>query len=397
MESSNRPTGCGIALLSLVTILFVAGVIAAIVTQRVAPPAASLVKREGPPDPVLKIKPPEAPPSSAEGQDLRAADGDDLLDVAERLMADQRWADALPYQYWGVEATGRGRGELALCYAQSGQQDAALYWLQEAAIHDGVAVESVQSDPLWQPLRDHKSWKSLEAFLEACRQHWHKSIITDIVSIEPQGRDVAGSLPAIVVLPPNGQCPSRFVRRSRWQPVADRFGMVVIGVSGVGPEGPHRFVWGTDETRNHNHIRNQLDGGLSGPKYQLGKLIAIGFGEGGPLAFEVTARYPNFFQGSIVVSPRKSSTRFETIEREKLHLQSGFVLVTDPNDVDEARELTQRYADWAKTVGAHVMHEELPVKPAAVPSTELIGRVPAWIEWLQAVSAGKSTRTEPAP
>jgi predicted esterase len=230
----------------------------------------------------------------------------------------------------------------------------------------------------------------LEPFLEACQRYWLASQVADIVAIEPTQATAARRFPALVILPPDGESPSHFVRRADWQPLADHLGMAVVGVSGSAPEGLRRFRWSRDGTRNHNHIRYQLDSGMSGPKYQLGELIAVGFAEAGPLAFELAAKYPRYFQGAVIVSPRNPSIEMEKIPRDGLHLQTGFVIVTSSEDSVETQELTQLYADWARTVGAHASHEVLSGRLTAVPTPEFREKLLGWVEHLKAVAGIKT-------
>src|SRR4051812_17354191 len=117
---------------------------------------AAAADRDSWPEAVLKLKPPfpiSAPPAPASSYGKI-----DLLDVdkaralartADDLARTGQIEDAIKIRYWYIVGTpgAWGRPNLAALYAATHRTEAAVYWLQQAAIEEGLPPDEIKDYP----------------------------------------------------------------------------------------------------------------------------------------------------------------------------------------------------------------------------------------------------------
>ena len=74
---------------------------------------------------------------------------------------------AAQLQYWAVETTGTEQYDLACYHARLGRVNAAFYWLQLAAVEDGVDAAWAEQDPDLEPLRGDARWGKVRDYFAA--------------------------------------------------------------------------------------------------------------------------------------------------------------------------------------------------------------------------------------
>ena len=98
------------------------------------------------PVPPLQLAVPSALPEQLDQRDLKAMQVAELLGYTEQAVAKEDYSRAATFQFWYVQKSMEGRYDLACYLARLGQTDPALYWLQLAAIEEGVDAQWAQRD-----------------------------------------------------------------------------------------------------------------------------------------------------------------------------------------------------------------------------------------------------------
>ncbi len=198
-----------------------------------------------------------------------------------------------------LEGPGRPRLDHAGKLARAGQLDAAVYWLEEAALTEGAPVKRVEADPALAPLRRDARWPELRAFLVAAAESWALSTPHQDPIALPRTR--APGAPLTVALYLHG-IHSRGEIGPREQRLADELGIAIVAVDGTLPSGERRFRW--SESAELDLAR--LDAALARHAGELGArgpLLLYGFSQGGAAAGELALRYPERFAGVLLLSP----------------------------------------------------------------------------------------------
>ena len=123
------------------------------------------------PVPPLQLAMPSAMPEQVDGKDLKKMDEAELFGPRNQAMTKEDYSHAATYQYWFVQKTKTGQYNLACFLAQIGQTDAAFYWLQQAAIEEGVDSTHAQRDSDLTSLRRDPRWAKL-------RNTWRTATVT---------------------------------------------------------------------------------------------------------------------------------------------------------------------------------------------------------------------------
>src|SRR5260370_12699003 len=89
----------------------------------------------------LELSAPSAPSARLGGEDLQKVNIHDLRAKARDAAEQGEYAKAVQLQHWAVARGGSGQYNLACYYARTNRADAALYWLQEAGLKEGVDVD----------------------------------------------------------------------------------------------------------------------------------------------------------------------------------------------------------------------------------------------------------------
>ncbi len=203
---------------------------------------------------MFAIAKPGRPSNEFQGRDLKEVDGEQLAAAAQAAAANGDNHAAALLQYWSVEALDHGRYNLACWQALAGDKEAAFYWLQEAALRDGVDAAWADQDSDLDSLRLDPRWPRIAAFLGQCNAYWASSGRHSISLVLPEGYKPGTPIGAVVGLHGLGAEPNGFVDKS-YQDFANDLNMAFIGVSGIVPRGPRSFVWSEDAVRDAEQIR----------------------------------------------------------------------------------------------------------------------------------------------
>src|SRR5262249_49493367 len=149
-----------------------------------------------------------------------------------RAMAKEDYPRAAVYQYWYVQKSKTGQYNLACFLAQTGQTDPAFYWLQVAALEEGVDAQHAQRDEDLDSLRRDPRWGAVRQFLVDCNRYFESAPLAHNAVVLPKGYQHGTPIPAVLWLHGLGSRPEDFVNRSG-QEYADKLNVALIGVSGT--------------------------------------------------------------------------------------------------------------------------------------------------------------------
>jgi hypothetical protein len=144
-------------------------------------------RQGGKPIPPLQLAVPSAMPAQLDGKDLKIMEEDELLGRANQAMRKEDYSRAATFQYWYVQKSKTGQYNLACFLAQVGQADAAFYWLQLAAIEEGVDTQHAERDEDLTLLRSDPRWGKVRLYLAACNRYFEMTPNARTVLVSPQG------------------------------------------------------------------------------------------------------------------------------------------------------------------------------------------------------------------
>jgi predicted esterase len=319
-----------------------------------ATPAAAPTK----PKPPLEIAAPSAPPAKINDTDFTKFSSGDLFVLSRTAAREGHYPVAAIAQYWYVRKANEGRYDLACYLSRAGQADAAFYWLQLAAIEEGLDTREVEHDPDLETLYKDARWPKMLGYIKECRTYFETAPITRTVLIVPKGYDKTKPITAIVWLHGYLSGPDDFVNAEA-QRYADTLNVALIGISATKSRGPRSFMWAVDVEKDYARVRAGLAEVSDRVTVEKGKLIALGFSQGGQLAVEVAVRHPDEFAGAIAFSAGSRSQLAGVTPAESLK-QRGFVLCVNGKENPGTVALTKNDADWLAAAGAKLIHKVYP-------------------------------------
>jgi predicted esterase len=258
----------------------------------------------------LTLASPAVPSSDDRGRDLSKVDGDELASLARRLASAGNPREAARFQTWAVRSGVGGQYNLACWTALAGDLDGAFYWLQEAALDDGVEASWAGQDPDLASLHKDPRWKQVAPFLKRCNAYWAASGHRQVVLVLPEGYRQGTPIGVLVGMHGLGHRPDGFLDEDLYQAFADELNMAIVGVSGTVSIGRRSFVWSEDPSADARQVRQALDGLSDRLTVKHGHVIAFGFSQGAQMGFEVAFRNPDEFRGAIVMSPGANNRFF---------------------------------------------------------------------------------------
>jgi predicted esterase len=348
----------------------------------VSTPAGPLVCiSSGPkPSPPLMLEKPAAPPVLLDGQDLRKLPDDQLRRLAHLAETTMNYPNAAILQYWLVERTKTGRYDLACYLARTGKADPAFYWLQLAALEEGVDADHAARDEDLATLRADPRWHEVQTYLTACTRYF-ESGAGPTALVLPAGYKQGTPIPVVVWLHGLGSNPEDFVNE-RCQVYADAVNVAIVGVSATVPRGPRKYVWAVDAERDARRVKDALAEVSNRVTIKPGHLIAFGFSQGGQVALELAVRNPEEFAGAIVLSPGAASHLADVQPSPRL-TRRGFVLTCGEMEAPGNVELTTQDADWLRAARAKVLEKHYAGVSAHALPADFATRFPEWIKLIE--------------
>ncbi len=317
------------------------------------PAAAKASAQPAKPAIPVPLKPPPAPSSQFGKYDLTKIPAADLASASNEFYRKNQYPEAVQFAHYALKAGAHQGYNLACYHARAGNKDAALYWLQETALDEGVDATWAENDPDLAILRKDTQWSQVSDYLKACNAYWAASGHHKTTLVVPKGYNPRTPIGVLIGMHGRGGGPEGFVTAAGYQKVADDLNMAVVGVSGTLPRGKYSFVWSENPERDATQINSalaELKGKLTPAP---GKRIAFGFSQGAQMAFEVAFAYPSDYQGAIVMSP--GTTKRATLRELKPTSQNKeqtFVVTCGADEHPGNVRYTRMDADFAKKAGS---------------------------------------------
>lgn len=315
------------------------------------------------------------------GKDLTKLDESELFQLARQAAAKGDYNNAVAFQFWVVRKSNEHRYDLACYYARTGKADAAFYWLQKAALEDGVDAGHAGQDEDLETLRRDARWNRVADFLAACNGYWQTSGLRRQVLILPKGYDRAKPIAVVVGLHGLGSN-EQFINDS-YQPFADQLGMAFLGVSGTVPAGPRSFVWSEDPVRDDRRVKEALEAVADRLTVKRGHVVLIGFSQGAQASVEIAVRDPATYAGAIVMSPGfRGATKLAQVKPVPALTRSGFVLLCNAGEHPGNVKLTAADAQWVRNAKARVLHRTYPNIAEHTYPPDFRQKLPSWIRFI---------------
>jgi predicted esterase len=329
------------------------------------------------PVPPLQLAAPPALPEQLDGKDLKAMPAAELLARANQAMGQEDYPRAAAFQYWYVRKAKTGQYNLACFLARVGRTDPAFYWLQQAALEEGVDTRHAERDEDLVSLHRDPRWQQVRQFLADCNRYFESAPLAHTALVLPKGYRKGAAIPAAVWLHGLGSNPENFVDEG-CQHFADELNVAFVGASGTKARGPRSFVWAEDPEPDARRLRDALAEVSDRVTVKKGHVITFGFSQGAQVGLDVAVRYPEEYAGSIVLSPG-AEPHLQGLRPSPLLARRAFVLSCGAEEHPGNVQLTALDADWLRRAGARVTHKAYPGVSAHRFPKDFDERFPEWV------------------
>jgi predicted esterase len=278
---------------------------------------------------------------------------------------------------WAVQKGADGRYDLACCLALSGRNEAAFFYLQEAAHREGVDADHARGDADLAQLRSDPRWKVVSEYLDRMGLYWSQQKVLRTTLILPRKHKVGQPIGVVVGLHGLGGNET-FVDREL-QGFSDRLGLALVGVSGSVALGPKAFRWSEDGERDQAHLQQALQSLEPRLRVNKGRVVLFGFSQGAQVAFQLSAAHPDRYRGALVFSPGGYKA-FVPPPLESTGQR--YVFTAGGGEHPDTVARTRAQADWARRTGSQVKLKIYPgITSHSYPPDFALQFVP-WIGWL---------------
>ncbi|MDD7986802.1 hypothetical protein PQO01_17770 [Lentisphaera marina] len=309
------------------------------------------------PNALFKIKTPPAPSKSFEKFDLSQHNEEFLANTASRHADKGRFELAIQFQYWATQAKPEdGLYELACYYSLNNDTDAAVYYLQKAAISEGVYYSFALEDRQLIPVMNSKYWDKLRPWLKSCSDVWTKSSHCRILSIVPnEGRSKA----ILIGFHGYGSKPEDFAS-SDDQDFANKHQVTFIGISASIPFERDSFMWSENIAKDYTHIKRLLKTKGLDLNKEKRPVILIGFSQGAQLSTELLARHPKLFHGIITLCPgSKNGSQLNQIKTTPKLKGKKAIIICGADEHAGNLALSKANYTWLRNQGAQVRYSKI--------------------------------------
>ena len=318
-------------------------------TEQTAAAASMSATPTAPIERPLALPRPRLPPNDEVGLDFATAEVPQLISLARASMQTDSPRMAAMYLRWAAEKGSLELLELAGYEARGRRPDEALYWLQEAALREGVAVETFDSTGDFADLRSDARFAQLRPFLGECQAYWSKSGIDADQLVLPAHYQQT-PVPVIVWLHRGGDGPASCAF-AELQSLADQLQVAFLSVSGPLVIGPRHFSWSADMSINEARIAAALAKAADRVNVQQGQVVLAGFSHGGQVAGELAAAQGERYCGALLVSPGG----FEIVPANRAATEANrrqtVIAVAESASVSVVN-VASAYAEWFRAAGA---------------------------------------------
>ncbi len=354
-------------------------------------PLLGLILGCGTPKPPAVTTPPAVPLKLARplptvpGPELAKMSIEELSAYARAAMREQNYESAALAQRLAVDRGFSGQYNLACFESRLGRAESAFYWLQEAAVKEGVDSEWAQEDPDLQLLRNDRRWSKVSSFLSKYQRYWENTAVEDHCLILPTGHS-GGPLPVMVWLHGFGDRAESYLFPESQQ-LADDLQIAFLSVSGTRPLGPTKFAWDGDPDRNQKRVDEAFAKFADRLKPEQGKVALGGFSQGGMVAGEFAARDPNRYSGAMIMSPGGFEVSVGSLKLAPQHRNQFIVCLCGGAEHPSTVANTREYAQWYRSAGAEVTEPAYPGMSDHAIVPDFSRQLPVWLPKLLDVSA----------
>ncbi len=332
------------------------------------------------PTPPLSLPIPAAMPERLNDADFKGMDADDLFALGRAAADKKDYKIAAIAQYWHVQKSRTGQYDLACYLAQTRMIEPAFYWLQIAALEEGVDTEHAQRDEDLTSLRADGRWGEVLRFMEDCNRYFETADLARTVLILPKDYKKMDAIPAVVWMHGFGSKPEDLINESA-QHWADSLHVALIGVSATKPRGPNSFVWAEEGERNIKRLQTAMTEVSDRVTIEKGKVILMGFSQGAQVGLEIAAQYPEEYAGAIVLSPG-ATLNLDKIKPAALIAKRGFVVSLGAQEHPGNVQLATQDAKWLRNAQAKLIFKPYPGVSSHSFPADFDKRFPEWVDFI---------------
>ena len=308
------------------------------------------------PKPPIDLPAPKDLPAIHDGEDLSKLAAEELEERAMLAALRSDFKAALAAQFWAVKKGAvDAQYNLACFYAQNQHLDEAIYWLQQAALTEGVDGGRAISDPLLDPLFPDPRCRDIARFLGRCNRYWQDTSHHQPMVFLPKGFDKAKPTPVVLSLYFLDNRPDQFCGRPL-QELADAVGLPFICVTDARPVELYGGV-GAGPAAD-SRVNAILDRVADRVTVLRGGVIALGFSTGAQLALGAASRDSDRYAGAILVTPISAGPDDSGEPPANLRARR-FVLATNADPGHFTLQNVRGCRDWLDRAGANVREEQM--------------------------------------
>jgi predicted esterase len=346
------------------------------------------------PEPPLALEKPAPLDAKYKGEDLSKLESDVLLRRARQFFSSGNYRTGAQFQYQAVAKTGTDQYDLACCLAQTGDVDAAFYWLQVAGHEDGVDANWAESDADLERLRADPRWAKVSRYLHQCAAYWAAHGQPVNVVRAPNGSE--GEQPKALLLWLHGSNTGPDFRADPQavvlESMADKLKIAVVGVSGTVPFGKAKFNWSENPEVDFHRIEAALSDTTKRWNLPRERVILIGFSQGAQVGLEVAARHPEAFAGAIAIAPGAASgSHLKEVKPGQSLANSGFVIAAGAHDIRPRLEIARIDVEEIRGKGAKVLDQPSTHAGHSFPR-DFADRLPEWLRFIEKSQGDQSVQ-----
>jgi len=186
-----------------------------------------------------------------------------------------------------------------------------------------------------------------------------RASIDATVTLLPKSWDHRSPLPVAIWLHGYGANPSRLITDAFYQEAADKLLIAVVGVPATREVGKDSFIWSDLPEFDLAQVEKSLAESHRVTGATFTRKALFGFSQGAVVAAELAARYPDEFDGAIVLSPGADVFPLE-FDATKASSDQHYFISVGAQEAAGNTSLARRYRDLLVKLGAKVVYFEVP-------------------------------------
>lgn len=334
------------------------------------------------PVPPLNIPVPQAELPIDGETNLEKLSPKELRSAVANFAGEQQWELCARYHYWLCQQVKERRYDLACYYTRAGKNEIALYWLQVAALEDGVDPDWADQDEDLTALRRDGRWSDMNPFLRACAAYWAANGKGRTTVVLPTTYKEGEPITTLVWLHKDAATPEDLVNEYRVRKLADTMKVVFVGVSGTHIRGRGLYAWSGNPALDHNRVKTALKQVDDQFVVKPGGLILVGFSQGAQVALEMAVRHPDEFAGAIAFSPGGES-QLEQVTPPELLAKRGFVITYGDSEREGNIKLADDDVGWLHRSKAKVLPKRYKDTSRHQMPVDFDKRLPDWVRFVE--------------